>query len=259
MAKRGNHPTQPYHCLDCKRFFSVKTNSVMHSSKLGYRKWAIAIYLFVVKPKGFSALQLHKELGVTLHTAWHLNHRIRRALESEEILGPFAGPVEVDETWMGGRARNQTLERKLRLRKIPVIGMIDQESDKVVAKPVPSVGKARLHAFIYAHTRLNTPVYTDESRVYPGMRRQHLTVNHSAYEYGLTNRIESFWSLLKRGYRGVYHQMSPKHLHRYVTEFQERHNRRPLSTIDFMKSIVSGGVGKRLTYDELVHGERRAG
>ena len=192
----------------------------MHSSKLSYQQWAMAIYLFCVKPNGIAAKQLHKELGIALNTAWHLNHRIRKALASDTVMGPFSGPVEVDETWMGGKVRYQSKERRHRLKKVPVIGLIDGKSNKVIAKPVTTLSKSMMHSFIHAHTRKSATVHTDESRLYPGMMRQHFTVNHSAHEYGLTNRIESFWSLIKRGYKGVYHQMSAKHLHRYITEYQ---------------------------------------
>ena len=101
-------------------------------------------------------------------------------------------------------------------------------------------------------TKPTAEVYTDEAPGYRGMPRDHYTVNHSKGEYGLTNGIESFWALLKRAYTGVYHKMSPKHLHRYVTEMQERHNRRPLTTLERMRSIVTDGVGKRLRYVDLI-------
>ena len=253
VAERGNHPTQRFHCLDCMKFFSVKTNSVMHSSKLGYRKLAVAIYLFVNHPKGISSYQLSKDLGVTQKTAWHLGHRIRKALEDDDP-GLFYGPVEVDETFMGGRARNQPLERKRRMRKVPVIGMRDRATNKIIAKPIRARYAVILQDFVHAHTDRMAEVYTDEASGYRGLLRKHETVNHSLGEYGLTNGIESFWALLKRGYVGVYHRMSPKHQHRYATEFQERHNRRPLDTIDRMKSVVVDGVGKRLRYVDLVRG-----
>ena len=121
VGERGNHPAQRFHCLDCMRFFSVKTNSVLHSSKLGYRKLAIAIYLFVTHPKGVSSQQLAKDLDVAYNTAWHLQHRIRKALEDNDST-LFIGPVEVDETFIGGRARNQSKERRQRRSKVPVIG-----------------------------------------------------------------------------------------------------------------------------------------
>lgn len=254
VAKRGNHPTQPFHCLECMKFFSVKTNSVMHSSKIGYQKWAIAIYLFVMKPKGMSSIQLHKELGITQKSAWHLAHRIRKALENDpESL--FVGPVEVDETFIGGRARNQTLERKRRLSKVAVIGMRDRPTNLIKAEPIEARTARLMQEFVYENTEARAEVFTDEASGYRGIVRPHQTVNHSMGEYGLTNGIESFWALLKRAYNGTYHKMEPKHIHRYATEMQERHNRRPLGTEDRMKSVVVDGAGKRLRYVDLVSGK----
>ena len=158
VAERGNHPTQRFHCLDCMRFYSVKTNSVMHSSKLGYRKWAIAIYMFMTHPKGVSSYQLHRNVGITQKTAWHLAHRIRKALETD-TLGLFIGPVEVDETFMGGRARNQPRERKMRMRKTPVIGMRDRATNKIVAKPIRRRYNDIMQGFVYEHTDPETEVY----------------------------------------------------------------------------------------------------
>lgn len=250
----GTHPVMPFYCSDCAKFFSVKTNSVMHSSKLGYRKWAIAIYLFMVKPKGVSAIQLKKELGVTYNTAWHLGHRIRKAMENDpESL--FVGPVEVDEAFIGGRARNQTRDRKRRLQKTAVIGMRDRPTNKIKAEPMEERLGFLMRQFVYDHTKRDAEVYTDEARGYRNLLRAHATVNHSAGEYGLTNGIESFWALFKRAYKGTYHKMSPKHLHRYTTELQERHNRRPLGTLERMESVVVDGAGKRLRLVDLFCGE----
>ena len=150
VGERGNHPTQRFHCLDCSRFFSVKTNSVMHSSKLGYRKWAVAIYLFVTHPKGISSLQLHKDLGVTQTTAWHLAHRIREALDTDP--GPFEGPVEVDETFIGGRAKNQTWERKHRIRKEIIIGMLDRATNKVKTQHIARRHTDIMQEFVTTNT-----------------------------------------------------------------------------------------------------------
>ena len=254
VGRRGKHPTQPFHCLDCMRFYSVKTNTVMHSSKLGYQKWAIAIYLFIRHPKGVSSHQLCRDLGVTQKTAWHLAHRIREALYKDK-LGPFMGPVEVDETFIGGRGRNQTADRKRRLWKVPVIGMLDRATNTIVAEPIWARYGYLMQHFIYRNTDSSAEVYTDEASGYRRMGRKHRTVNHRLGQYGLTNGIESFWSLFKRAYTGVYHKMSPKHLHRYATEMQERHNRRPLSTLERMRSVVADGVGKRLRWIDLVQGK----
>ena len=132
--------------------------------------------------------------------------------------------------------------------------MIDRATNRVRAKPITARYGHLLRRFVQDNAHESASVYTDEAAGYRGVSTKHRTVNHSLGEYGLTNRIESFWSLLKRGYIGVYHQMSPKHLHRYVTEFQERHNRRPMDTLDQMRSVVADGVNKRLRYKDLIAG-----
>lgn len=251
VKERDCHPTQPFHCPACKRFFSVKVNTIMHGSKLPYRKWLMAMHLFVTYPKGISAKQLEKHLGVSYKTAWHLGHRLREAMKptDKEV---FDGPVEVDETWIGGRLRNQRMDRRAMNKKVSIVGMIDRATNRVIMKPVRAATQTQLQPFVYQHTHRNTPVFTDESRAYFGLLRYHQTVNHSQGEYGLTNRIEGVWVLLTRAYKGTYHLMSPKHLHRYATEFAERHNRRKLPDLYRMWSVVWSAEKKRLRYEDLI-------
>ena len=138
---------------------------------------------------------------------------------------------------------------------IPVIGIVDRATNRVAVEVISGRYGAILRPFVYKHTEPTTKVHTDEARGYLGLKRTHFTVNHSEGQYGPTNGIESLWALFKRKYRGTYHKMSPKHLHRYVTELQERHNRRPLGDLARMASVVRDGVGKRLTYRDLTRGE----
>ena len=121
----------------------------------------------------------------------------------------FLGPVEVDKTFVGGRARNKNAERKRRLKKVPVIGILDRRTNQVVASPIRARIDEAMQGFIYYHTKGDTEVYTDETSGYRGLFRKHQTINHSAGEYGLTNGIESFWAIIKRLYMGVYHNMTP--------------------------------------------------
>ena len=254
----------PYRCRDCRKHFSVKSNSVMQSSKLPLSKWAIAFYLYSTNLKGVSSMKLHRDLGITQKSAWHMAHRIREAWDVDA--DRFAGPVEADETYIGGREGNKHADKKLHagrgaVGKTAVAGVKDRETNRVAADVVDSTDAPTLQAFVRERTERKAVVYTDESSAYVGLNRAHEAVKHSVGEYvrghAHTNGMESFWSMLKRGYVGVYHQMSEKHLHRYVSEFSGRHNSRPLDTEAQMSALAVGAVGKRLRYYDLTAGRFR--
>ena len=181
----GSHPTQPYRCRDCRRQFSVKVNSVMHGSKLGYRKWAIAIYLVSTSLKGVSSMKLHRDLGVTQKTAWHMLHRIREAYHIDAPV--FEGPVEVDETYIGGRESNKHESQKLHagrgaVGKTAVVGMKDRPTNQVNAQVVKRVNKRTVHGLVHQWTVAGATVYTDEaSALYRRGERVH---RHSACPRG---------------------------------------------------------------------------
>ena len=252
------HPRMPYRCRGCKKFFSIKTGMMMEGSNIGYQAWLIAVYSMTTNLKGISSMKLHRDLGITQKSAWYMAHRIRESWKDDQA--PFAGPVEVDETFVGGLEANKHGNKKLKagrgtVGKTAVAGVRDRETGKVQAAVVPSTDKETLQGFVQGNIVEGATVYSDDASAYDGLPN-HETVKHSVGEYVRdnvhTNGVESFWAMFKRGQKGVYHKTSKKHLKRYVTEFVGRHNKRPLDTDDQMGTLAGGMEGKRLKYAELI-------
>jgi transposase-like protein len=249
-----------YRCAKCKTDFTIRNGTVFGDSKLPLRKWFMAIYLLTTSGKGISSYQLAKQIRVTQKTAWFMNHRIRSAAKQNN--GQLFGQVEADETWVGGKDKNKHISKRPRLGrgpvgKLPVAGIVER-GGKVVAKVIPEVSRAVLHGFINANVKEGSTVNTDEHRGYWGMKNYtHQVIRHSLREYVVgsthTNTIESFWALFKRGYHGVYHFMSKKHLQRYVDEFAFRFNRRggAMQTI-FHDTVEKMIEGIQLPYQTLI-------
>ena len=242
-----------------RKRFSVRTETCMEASNLGFQIWAIAIYLMTTSLKGVFSMKLHRNLDKTQKSAWHLSMRLHKALDNDGVNLQFTGPVEADETYVGGLEKNKHHERKLKagdVGKAIVIGVKDCGTNKVAAKVIPDTKEKTLQAFVEDHSEPQEQVYTDEGIGYKGIRRDHESVNHSAGEYvrdmAHTKGIESFWAMLERSHKGTFYKFSKKHLQRYMNEFSGRYNVRCADTVYQMESVVAGTKGYLLRYKYLI-------
>lgn len=259
LQGKSHRPGLVY-CNSCSGSFTVTTGSVMESSHVPLNKWALAFRLMCSSKKGVSAHQLHRMLSVTYKTAWFMAHRVREAMrplaaDDSGQLGGANKVVEIDETYVGGKARN----RKNHVPpKEAVVALVERDG-RVRSHHVPSVNGATLKPILKAEIDKASYVMTDDSTVYPPIAGEfggHGTVNHSIEEYVRgkfwhTNTVESYFSILKRGVIGTYHHVSPEHLKRYLGEFDFRHNERVALGVDDSQrtaKAIKGAAGKRLTY-----------
>lgn len=251
-----------YKCKACRKKFIVTVGTIFEDTHVGLRKWFIAIYIFTSHKKGISSVQLGKDVGITQKSAWHLLHRIRHAFGTAEP-AVLEGEVEIDETYIGGKAKN--MHKKERAKKIQgrgasgktaVLGLVERNG-RVYAKPVANTDTKTLQGIVRERVEEGSQVFTDEFPAYRGLEGDyaHDTINHSAGNYVdgniHTNTIESHWSLLKRGIYGIYHQVSTQHLHRYCTEFGYRYNSRKSTEVDRFDSALTFCDG-RLMYKTLI-------
>lgn len=264
-----------WRCRGCTKQYTVRIGTVMEESRIPLRHWCFAYWAACSSKKGVSALQIRRQTGLSYKSALFLMHRIRHAMAGSSF-EPLDGDVEVDETYVGGKPRSPSLAdpeymaatgkaRKpgpapdFKDRKIPVVALVERDGQARAFVPTDVRGE-NLKAAIRENVERTATIHTDQRRGYQGIGAEykggHHTVNHSIKEYArydggqlvTTNTVEAFFALLKRGVIGTFHNVSRKHLHRYVAEFEFRWNTRKMDDGARIKALVAGSEGKRLMY-----------
>ena len=249
-------------CRKCRKQFSVKVGTIFEDSAIPLSKWLTAMWLIANCKNGVSSYEIARDLGITQKSAWFMLQRIRQALQGKKG-GKIGGHIEVDETFIGGKARNMHLrKRRERIQgrgvtgKAVVIGML-QRGGQVRTAIIDDRDKETLHGFVRENVRRGASVYTDELLSYYGLDSDytHQVINHAEeYVRGQvhTNGMENFWSLLKRGLSGTYVSVEPFHLFRYIDEQAFRYNnRKDMTDADRFALACSLAAGKRLAWNEL--------
>jgi hypothetical protein len=259
-----------YYCNQCKKQFSVTVGTIMEDSHLPLHKWLLAYRLLCSSKKGISSHQLHRTLGVSYKTAWHLSHRIRETMRSGFLAPPMGGTpqkiVEADETFIG-RKEGQPKGRRGSHHKVAVLTLIDRTSGEARSFHIDHVDGKTIIPIVKANVAKETAIVTDEAKHYVALKDgyYHASVNHSADEWAAgewhTNSSENYYSVFKRGMKGVYQHCSEKHLHRYLAEFDFRYSNRAKLGVDDTKRTdraLRGIEGKRLTYRRIGRPGREA-
>jgi len=247
-----------WHCKGCKKQFTVKVGTVMEDSPIGLDKWMGAMWMLANCKNGIRSYEIHRSLGVTQKTAWFMLQRIRLAMQEDDS-AKLKGIVEMDETFVGGKAKNMHKAKRAQMKqggggKAVVVGMLER-GGRVRAGVVEERTRTILHEIVQNHIAPDATLITDELHAYKGVNLAHEIINHAeAYVCGHvhTNGIENFWSLLKRGLHGTYISVEPFHLFRYIDEQMFRfNNRRDCNDRIRFENVMAGVFGKRLTYSEL--------
>jgi transposase-like protein len=256
-----------YKCRDCRKPFRVTVGTIFEASHIPLRVWLQAVFLIAASKKGMSSNQLHRSLGISLKSAWFMSHRIREAMREGNLVpfGVNGGVVEVDETFIG---HDQTIKPKGEKRgrgfhhKNKILALVDRSTGKARSFVVDDVKATTLMPLIVANVAREARMISDENYAYKHLHKEvasHSFVRHRQKEYVSranpevhTNTIEGFFSVFKRGMKGVYQHCSHNHLHRYVAEFDFRYNNRVANGINDAERadlLLKGVVGKRLTYE----------
>lgn len=258
-----------YKCYACRKPFTVKVGTIFEASHAPLHLWLQAMYLMCSSKKGISTAQLQRTLGVHMKTAWHMTHRIRLAMDDKGSAGPLGGEgqtLEIDETFWGRQGEEFVNGKGWRRKsgwgdKMKVVTLVERKGRARSVK-VESVNANSVRRVIMENADLRSALITDEARHYRRIGREfasHETVNHGRDEWGRgdvhTNTIEGFFSVFKRGMKGIYQHCNEQHLHRYAAEFDFRYNNRAALGVDDeerAERLIRGIIGKRLTYRETI-------
>jgi transposase-like protein len=248
-------------CKDCRMKFSVLTNTVMHGTHIPVRVWVFVFFELCANKNGIAAREVERRYDLSPKSAWFMLHRIREAMAHGPGAGLFAGVVVADETWIGGAPKNRHANKRVgskqgKTDKTPVVSLINAATGEVRSKVVANVGGDTLRAVITEQVEMaKSTLHTDSAGAYDAIGADmagHSAVNHSAGQYVLngagTNKVENYFSQLKRSIDGTHHHVSPEHLHRYLAEFDFRystHDVRDTARVDRLMGRIAGG---RLTY-----------
>ncbi|MEQ9015942.1 MAG: IS1595 family transposase [Marinovum algicola] len=252
-----SHRPGLYQCGDCRQQFTVTVGTVFERSKVPLNKWLLATFLMAQSKKGMSAHQLHRSIGVTYKTAWFMFHRIREAMKDDGgMFGAGGGTVEVDETFIG-REPGKKAARGIG-HKMKVLSLVDRSTGRAKSIVVDNLRKYEIVPIILENVAREATVFTDQAQHYRDLHLEfarHESVDHSKEEWVrgdvTTNTIEGYFSIFKRGMKGVYQHCGKQHLHRYAAEYAFRYSHRAALEIDDTmraNAILKGAEGKRLTY-----------
>lgn len=263
VGKLKGKTTRPglWKCYQCRKPFTVKIGTIFEDSKVPMRLWLQAMYLIAGSKKGISSNQLHRILGVTLKTAWFMSHRIREAMRTGDFtaFGSGGGAVEVDETFIGQDPDAKPAGKKANYNQMnKVLALVDRETGRVRSMVVDTLKATEIAPILHENIAREARLMTDEARVYHRIGKgfaEHNVVAHGRDEYVrgdiFTNTIEGYFSIFKRGMKGVYQHCQKKHLHRYLAEFDFRYSNRVAlgyNDTDRADALLKGVIGKRLTY-----------